>query len=83
MNIAVFGGGSWATAIVKILLENHDKVLWWVKEKDIKESIENSGYNKLYLRSCKLDNKKLEISNDMHYIISKSDYLFFVIPSAF
>ena len=35
MEIAVLGSGSWATAIVKILTQNHSKVHWWVREKEI------------------------------------------------
>ena len=83
MNIAVLGGGSWATAIVKILTQTHDKVYWWVREKEIKDSIMQYGYNQLYLRYCEIDNKKVEISNDIHTIIQSSDVLFFVIPAAF
>lgn len=83
MNIAVFGGGSWATAIIKILTTTHDHVFWWVREKEIKDSIEENGFNALYLRYCELDNKKITISNDIHWVIQKADYLFFVIPAAF
>ncbi|NQW36819.1 MAG: hypothetical protein HQ471_07430, partial [Flavobacteriales bacterium] len=32
--IAVFGGGSWATAIVKMLCENNDKVGWYMRNKE-------------------------------------------------
>ena len=83
MDIAVLGGGSWATAIVKILTTNHDRIYWWVRETEIKESIENGGFNALYLRYCELDNRKIVISNDIHEIIAKADVLFFVIPAAF
>src|SRR5574344_544062 len=83
MNIAVFGSGSWATAIVKILCETHDKVYWWVREKEIVESVTNFGHNPLYLRSCELKKEKIEVSNDINYILSNAEYLFFVIPAAF
>lgn len=83
MNIAVLGGGSWATAVVKILLTSNDKVFWWVREKEIKQSVEHLGFNELYLRYCELDSKRIDISNDIHYIIKNADILFFVIPAAF
>jgi len=83
MNIAVFGGGSWATAIIKILTTTHEHIFWWVREKEIKDSIEESGFNALYLRYCELDNKKITISNDIHRVINEADILFFVIPAAF
>ncbi len=83
MNIAVLGSGSWATAIVKILCENHDKIFWWVREEEIKESVQTKGHNPLFLRSCELNNKKIELSTDINTIINNADILFCVIPSAF
>ncbi len=83
MNIAVLGGGSWATAIVKILTTTHDRVFWWVREREIKHGVQTEGYNPLYLSFCELENKKIYVSNDIHEIISKADILFFVIPAAF
>lgn len=83
MNIAVLGSGSWATAIVKILCENHDKIFWWVREEEIKESVQTHGHNPLFLRSCELDSKKIELSTNINTIINNADILFCVIPSAF
>lgn len=83
MNIAVLGSGSWATAIVKILCENHDKIFWWVREEEIKESVQTKGHNPLFLRSCELNNKKIELSTDINTIINNANILFCVIPSAF
>lgn len=81
--MAVLGSGSWATAIVKILCENHDKIFWWVREEEIKESVQTKGHNPLFLRSCELNNKKIELSTDINTIINNADILFCVIPSAF
>lgn len=83
MNIAVLGSGSWATAIVKILCETHDKVHWWVREQEIMDGVQSHGHNPLFLSSCDLNREKIEVSTDIHYIINSSDLLFFVIPAAF
>lgn len=83
MNIAVLGSGSWATAIVKILCETHDKVHWWVREQEIMDGVQSHGHNPLFLSSCDLNREKIEVSTDIHYIINNSDLLFFVIPAAF
>jgi glycerol-3-phosphate dehydrogenase (NAD(P)+) len=59
MNISVLGSGSWATAIVKIATQNHDKVYWWVRETEIVEGVRQYGRNPLFLRSCQLDTNKI------------------------
>ncbi|MDO5760710.1 MAG: NAD(P)H-dependent glycerol-3-phosphate dehydrogenase [Bacteroidota bacterium] len=83
MNIAVLGSGSWATAMVKILCENKQKVLWWVREQEIKEGVEKHSHNPMFLRACVLDNKKIEVSTDINFVIQRASILFCVIPSAF
>lgn len=83
MNIAVLGSGSWATAIVKILCETHNKVHWWVREQEIMDGVQSHGHNPLFLSSCDLNREKIDVSTDIHYIINSSEFLFFVIPAAF
>ncbi len=34
VRIGVLGGGSWATAIVKMLSENNVRINWWMRSKD-------------------------------------------------
>lgn len=81
--IAVIGGGSWATAIVKILTNNASTVYWWVREPEIKEGVELNGRNPLYLSSALLNTKKIRVSNDLHQIISKANIIILVVPSAY
>lgn len=83
MNISVLGSGSWATAIVKIATQNHDKVYWWVRETEIVEGVRQYGRNPLFLRSCQLDTSKIEITTDIKKVISSTDTIVLVIPSAF
>jgi glycerol-3-phosphate dehydrogenase (NAD(P)+) len=40
---AVFGGGSWATAIVKMLCENLDQVGWYMRNIDAIEHIKKTA----------------------------------------
>lgn len=81
--IAVFGGGSWATAIVKMLCENLNEVGWYMRSTQAIESIKKHGNNPNYLSSVQFDLNKLKLSNDINEMVSYADYLIFVIPSAF
>ncbi|MDR0368040.1 MAG: NAD(P)-binding domain-containing protein [Bacteroidales bacterium] len=81
--IAVIGGGSWATAIAKILSANISHVYWWVREPEIEESIKKNGRNPLYLSSVIFNNKKIRISTNLKKIVSRADILILVTPSAY
>ena len=81
--IAVFGGGSWATAIVKMLTENLDRVGWYMRSVYAIEHIKKNNNNPNYLSSAELKPEKLDLSNDINYFVNNYDVLIFVIPSAF
>ena len=81
--VAVIGGGSWATAIVKILTPNLEHIHWWVREDDIVEGIQQNGHNPRYLSSTFINPKDVKISTDLRKIGAKSDYVIIVTPSAF
>ncbi|MRT17674.1 glycerol-3-phosphate dehydrogenase [Vitellibacter sp. q18] len=80
---AVFGGGSWATAIVKMLCENLEEVGWYMRSKTAVEFIKKNGHNPNYLSSVEFNLKQLKLSNDINETVSNADCLIFVIPSAF
>lgn len=83
MNIAVIGSGSWATAIVKILLNNKDTVNWWIHEQDIADHLMQYHHNPRYLSSVEFDVTKLHMSVDINDILARSEELVFCIPAAF
>ncbi len=80
---AVIGGGSWATAIVKMLCENLDEVGWYMRNETALEYIKTDKHNPNYLSSVEFDVSKLKLSNDINEMVTYADYLIFVIPSAF
>ena len=80
---AVFGGGSWATAIVKMLFENLEKVGWYMRNETALEHIKKDRHNPNYLSSVEFDVAKLKLSNDINEMVTYADYLIFAIPSAF
>ncbi len=81
--IAVIGSGSWATAIVKILLNNTERVGWWIREPEIASHIKAYRHNPQYLRSVEFDPGRLDISNDLSIVVERADVLIFCIPAAF
>ncbi len=80
---AVFGGGSWATAIVKMLCENLDEVGWYMRSNYALEHLKKHGHNPNYLSSVEFNLKQLKLSNDINETVNSADVLIFVIPSAF
>lgn len=80
---AVIGGGSWATAIVKMLCENLDEVSWYMRSVYALEHIKKQEHNPNYLSSVEFDVNQLKLSNDINKVIEEADYLIFAVPSAF
>lgn len=83
LKYAVFGAGSWATAIVKMLCENVEEVGWYMRSVYIKEHLLKERHNPSYISSVEFDLQKLKLSNDINTTASEADVLIFAIPSAF
>lgn len=83
LKIAVLGGGSWATAIVKMLTENQDKVIWYMRNEDALEYIKVNKHNPNYLTSVEFQLKQLVLTSSMDEAVSMANLLIFAIPSAF
>ena len=81
--IAVFGGGSWATAIVKMLSENISTIGWYMRNEQAIEHIKENEHNPNYLQSAELNAEQLDLSSDINYTVENYDVLIFAIPSAF
>lgn len=82
-SFSVIGGGSWATAIVKMLCENLPKVNWYMRSIYAIEHIKKEDHNPNYLSSVEFDTDKLNLSNDINEAIENADIIIFAIPSAF
>ena len=83
LKFAVLGGGSWATAIVKMLLENQETVGWYMRSSEAVEYIKIKKHNPNYLTSVEFKTEQLNLTDDINVAISKADILIFAIPSAF
>ena len=62
--ITVLGGGSWATALVKILSNEADEIHWWVRNPETVTFIQQYQHNPNYLSDVTLDLNKVKIYID-------------------
>lgn len=74
------GGGSWATALAKLLLRNCDSILWYMRRDDRIEDFKRLGHNPAYLTDVQFDVSRIEFSSDINYVCSKADTLLMVMP---
>ena len=81
--IAVLGGGSWATAIAKMLLERNDEIGWYLRRDDRIEDFRRLGHNPAYLTSVHFDVSRIHFSSDINQIVRQFDTLVFVTPSPY
>ena len=81
--IAVLGGGSWATAIAKMLLEQNDEIWWYLRRDDRIEDFRRLGHNPAYLTSVHFDVRRIHFSSDINEVVDACDTLVFVTPSPY
>lgn len=83
LKFAVIGGGSWATAIAKMLCANVPEIAWYMRNEAAIEHIKIEKHNPNYLSSVEFDTNKLRLTHDINEAVAYADYLIFAIPSAF
>lgn len=81
--VAVIGGGSWATALVKILCENNTSVGWYVRNKTIYDHLLKEAHNPHYLSGVEFDASQLDLYTSLDEIIENYDVLILAVPSFF
>ncbi len=83
MQFGIIGGGSWATALAKILTDRKHSIHWWIRSADNIEHIQKHGFNPSYLSTVKFDTSLLSMTTDMAEVIKRSDILVIAVPSAY
>ncbi|MDW8851384.1 NAD(P)H-dependent glycerol-3-phosphate dehydrogenase [Flavobacterium sp. MMLR14_040] len=83
LKFAVIGGGSWATAIAKMLCVNLSEIAWYMRNDAAIEHIHKYKHNPNYLSSVEFDTTKLKLTNNINEAVEYADYVIFAIPSAF
>lgn len=80
---SVIGGGSWATAIAKMLCSNQTEITWYMRNTDAIDHLKKFHHNPNYLSSVEFNPAKLKLTSDINDAVTGVDYLIFAIPSAF
>ena len=81
--IAVIGGGSWATAIVKMLTHNVDELFWWMRNEEAAQHIKETKHNPRYLSDVLIDTNIVAVNSDLETICKTADIIILAVPSAF
>lgn len=81
--ICVIGGGSFATAVVKILSDNKLRVYWWMRDIESVNYIKEFKHNPKYLSSVEINTRKVRPTDKLRRAIKLADVVILAVPAAF
>lgn len=77
------GGGSWATALAKLLLTNCREIIWYMRRDDRIADFLRDKHNPVYLSDVMFDTDRIHFSSDINAVCSEADTLLLVMPSPY
>ncbi|MBO8439217.1 MAG: NAD(P)H-dependent glycerol-3-phosphate dehydrogenase [bacterium] len=77
------GGGSWATAIAKIVMKTQPEIVWYMRRQDQIDEFLRVGHNPSYLSSVMFDTEKIRFTSKINVAVDSADILVFATPSPF
>lgn len=83
LRYAMVGSGSWATALIKLLLNHQESIGWYLRDEKKIERIRKTAHNPSYLQSVNLDPDRLNMSTDINEVVENADVILFCTPSAY
>lgn len=81
--IAVLGGGTWATALAKIMLSQQSHINWYMRRPEQIEEIRRTGHNPSYLSNVEFNTDRITFYHQMDEVVNNSDTLVLAVPSPF
>jgi len=81
--IGIMGGGSWATALAKIISMTQQDFNWYMRRSDQIEEFKNLRHNPYYLTGVNFNLEHITFYDDINEHIQNSDILVFAIPSPY
>ncbi|WP_029904952.1 NAD(P)H-dependent glycerol-3-phosphate dehydrogenase [Prevotella sp. 10(H)] len=81
--IAILGGGTWATALAKIMLNHEKHINWYMRRPEQIEDFKKTGHNPSYLSNVEFNLDRITFYSDINQAIENSDTLVLSVPSPF
>jgi glycerol-3-phosphate dehydrogenase (NAD(P)+) len=83
--VLVVGGGSWATANIKMLADNitEKEIFWWMRNAQAVDHVQQFGHNPNYLSSVEIKVPAANISTDLKLLVQQADIILLNVPAAF
>lgn len=81
--VAVIGGGSWATALAKLLLGNMERISWYMRRPERIAEFKRRGHNPVYLSDIRFDVDRIDFFSDISEACCNADTLVVAVPSPF
>jgi len=81
--LSVIGGGSWATALVKVFSESGVNIKWYLRSPESVKFIKKEGRNPNYLTFLPLDTSRIDPCSDIEEVVQYASYVLFAVPSAY
>ena len=81
--VGVIGSGSFATAVVKMLMENCEKVHWLLRNDGTREALISQGSNPHYLTAVKFNPDRLVLTMDINELVTACDVIILATPSIY
>jgi glycerol-3-phosphate dehydrogenase (NAD(P)+) len=83
VSVSVVGGGSWATALVKILSNNAGQIHWWIRNPESVDFIRQYRHNPSYLSDVEIDLSRVMPNPNLAETLAASEYIVLAVPAAF
>ncbi|MGI6074670.1 MAG: NAD(P)H-dependent glycerol-3-phosphate dehydrogenase [Fermentimonas sp.] len=81
--ICILGGGTWGTALAKLVLMKQDHINWFMRRDEQIEGFYKLGHNPSYLTNVKFNLAKITFYSNIEKAIKDSDTIIVAIPSPY
>lgn len=81
--ICILGGGTWGTALAKMVLMNQKHINWFIRRDDQIEGFYKLGHNPSYLTNVKFNLAQITFYSNLERAIKDSDTIIIAIPSPY